>query len=637
MAKVIKFDDTIEYKIDRANDLYADENFADALTLLFEVVKRDEKNKDALILIGRIYADMNAFNESNVAYMTAYAKTKSKDAIKGIISNALVNGKFRLAKYYKDTYGVDYDFSEFLTVQTEDGETLFPDDEEERELERHLRLVVSRKEKGGENLVKEKDLKNLKNLTINDLEGLGGNPDFMKFSELMEKLLNFDDGEEDDKPEKRRTEIGFKQVYPRPSAECEQIISDAFKLFSTGKPQESLDLLKNINEKNGKYYYIAEKNKAMCYLALDRLQSMKIAAETALKGLPDDFSLKCYYYIALKLLDEKTDAEKVFSEIKTEKPKNTMEYMVKLDACRLALDHEGVLDAVENVLPDFPYQPQFLILYGKAQYNCGYIKPARATFLEIVRLYPDNFEARLLLDKINDGEDSLIPYGDMEVMLKRVRILSDLKMKMQDNIGFMNYLKYDKDAYRNIEYVLLNENEQNVYVLMTGLTTYVSKQMFDMYEKLLISPYASPYLKTLALTVYLSDAMPGEVAVANIDEKLKIVKMADYGWEKGINDVVKAAAYFAFSQVIMREQKPKSAVDALSERLKRISGFLMSELSPKDIVKELNSIDSMVAMKDALCDLSTHRVRRSTPMTVIDEKYLRYVELLKEVDEKYEI
>ena len=56
MAKVIKFDDTIEYKIDRANDLYADENFADALTLLFEVVKRDEKNKDALILIGRIYS-----------------------------------------------------------------------------------------------------------------------------------------------------------------------------------------------------------------------------------------------------------------------------------------------------------------------------------------------------------------------------------------------------------------------------------------------------------------------------------------------------------------------------------------------------------------------------------------------------
>lgn len=73
----------------------------------------------------------------------------------------------------------------------------------------------------------------------------------------------------------------------------------------------------------------------------------------------------------------------------------------------------------------------------------------------------------------------------MEVMLKRVRILSDLKMKMQDNIGFMNYLKYDKDAYRNIEYVLLNENEQNVYVLMTGLTTYVSKQMFDMYENCL--------------------------------------------------------------------------------------------------------------------------------------------------------
>lgn len=73
-------------------------------------------------------------------------------------------------------------------MQTEDGETLFPVDEEEREFERHLRLVVSRKEKGGENLVKEKDLKNLKNLTINDLEGLGGNPDFMKFRNLWKNF-----------------------------------------------------------------------------------------------------------------------------------------------------------------------------------------------------------------------------------------------------------------------------------------------------------------------------------------------------------------------------------------------------------------------------------------------------------------
>ncbi|UKI15187.1 MAG: hypothetical protein L6V85_04405 [Clostridiales bacterium] len=124
---------------------------------MFEVVKRDEKNKDALILIGRIYADMNAFNESNVAYMTAYAKTKSKDAIKGIISNALVNGKFRLAKYYKDTYGVDYDFSEFLTVQTEDGETPFsPTTKKSGSLKDTSGLSYREKKKGGENLVKEK-------------------------------------------------------------------------------------------------------------------------------------------------------------------------------------------------------------------------------------------------------------------------------------------------------------------------------------------------------------------------------------------------------------------------------------------------------------------------------------------------
>lgn len=82
------------------------------------------------------------------------------------------------------------------------------------------------------------------------------------------KLLNFDDGEENDKPEKRRTEIGFKQVYPRPSAECEQIISDAFKLFSTGKPQESLDLLKNINEKTGNIITLPRKTRRCVILRL---------------------------------------------------------------------------------------------------------------------------------------------------------------------------------------------------------------------------------------------------------------------------------------------------------------------------------------------------------------------------------
>lgn len=641
MAKVIKFDDTIEYKLERANELYADESFADALTLLFEVVERDEKNQDALLLIGRVYADMNAFSESNLYYMRAYAKTKSKDAIRGIVSNALVCGKFRLAKYYKETYDVEYNLAEFLTFQNEDGETLFADDddddEEISERGRFLRLVVPRKEKGGENLAKEIDYTKL---TIRDLEGLGGNMEFMKFSELMETLMSFEDDDDssaDNKGEKRRTEVGFKQVYPRPSSDCEKIIADAFKLFSSGKPAESLELLKNINEKNGKYYYIAEKNKAMCYLALDRVQSMKNSAEIALKGLPRDFALKCYYYIALKLLEENASAEKVYKEISAVQPKNTIEYMVKLDACRLALDHEGVLDAVESILPDFAYQPQFMILFAKARYNCGYIKPARAAFLEITRMFPDNVEARLMLDKINAGNDGLMVYGDLELMLKRVSILSDLKLKMQDSAELLNYLKYDKDAYKNIEFVLLNESDHNVYTIMSALAPYTSKQMFDMYEKLLISPYASAYLKNLALAVYLSVATPNEVAVANVDEKLKVVKMTDYGWEKGVNEVVKASAYFAFAQIILREQKPKASVNALTARLKRLSAFGMSDLSPKDVVKELDSVDTMQAMRDALFDLSTHRIRTTPPMTVQDEKYIRYVELLKEVDEKYEI
>ncbi|MDD7054042.1 MAG: hypothetical protein SOX04_04510 [Eubacteriales bacterium] len=637
MADIIKFDDTNEYKLERAEDFYDDENYFEALPLLNAVLEKDPGNVDAGMLVARIYAEMNDFETSDEKYMEVYRNTGDTDAIKGIISNMMCHGKFREAKYYKDSFDVDYDFSEFLSVENEDGESLFVnDDNNSGEVKRNFRLIVDRREKGGENLALRRDAKSIGNIFATGFQG--ENDDIIKFGELMEKLLDFNDETDDEekKPSKRRTGIGFRQVYPMPDDECEKTIRNAFRLFSEGKPEDALVLLDKITRKNGKYYFIAHKNKVMCYLALNRLSSMRTAAEIAMEGLPDDFSLKCYYYISLKLLEENEEADRIYKEIDAVKPKNSMEYMVKLDACRLAMNHEGVLNSVENVLPEFPYQPQLLILLGKAQYNIGEIKAARATFLDVLRLYPDNFEARLMLDKINSHEGGLMSYGEIEIQIKRVRLLNEIKLALQDGKKFTAYLKYNKDACKNLEFLLLNESDRNVYTVVTALSFYSSARLTRLYEKILLHHDASAYLKTLVLAVYLDKCAPKKVYVS-VGDRLKIAEMPSYGWEKGLTDVIVHGAYLAYAQIIMSENNLKPAIIALTERLRRMSSFMLSEKSPRETVRDVMDIDNFLAVRNALYDMSLHKSSNKSPLTLQDEAYGKCLELFGRIDDEYEI
>ena len=85
MADIIKFDDTNEYKLERAEDFYDDENYFEALPLLNAVLEKDPGNVDAGMLVARIYAEMNDFETSDEKYMEVYRNTGDTDAIKGII------------------------------------------------------------------------------------------------------------------------------------------------------------------------------------------------------------------------------------------------------------------------------------------------------------------------------------------------------------------------------------------------------------------------------------------------------------------------------------------------------------------------------------------------------------------------
>ena len=172
MADIIKFDDTNEYKLERAEDFYDDENYFEALPLLNAVLEKDPGNVDAGMLVARIYAEMNDFETSDEKYMEVYRNTGDTDAIKGIISNMMCRGKFREAKYYKDSFDVDYDFSEFLSVENEDGESLFVnDDNNSGEVKRNFRLIVDRREKGGENLALRRDAKSIGNIFATGFQG----------------------------------------------------------------------------------------------------------------------------------------------------------------------------------------------------------------------------------------------------------------------------------------------------------------------------------------------------------------------------------------------------------------------------------------------------------------------------------
>lgn len=636
MAKIINFDNSIDYKLDKANEAYDEQLYDEALPLLFSALKQDENNIEAKMLIARIYAEMGQPDYSSEMYYSVLADDDNTSAVKGIISNLMLQGYFRDARYYSDLYKTDYDFSDFLSVEDEDGEILYDGDEDDEDAERGvMHIVLSKKTLDGENLIGKKKTEDM---TVEDIKNCPLGDELFSLKDLMEKLLaaeNTESLEEIADDTHRRTEIGFKQVYPVTADDCEKIIADSYNLNNAGKPAEALELLNKIDTKCGKYYYLSQKSKVLCYLALNRYSSMKNAAEEAQKIFPEDYTLTCYRYIALKLLEENIEADKLLKEIIGRKASGTAECLVKLDVCRFAMYHKGIIECTDCLMEELPYQPQLLLLRGKAKFNNGQKKSARADFLEIIKLYPDNYEAKQLIEKIDSKNEDLLAYGDMDMSILRVKMCAQMSALEKDSAAFINYLKYDKDAVSDIEYLLLNESDRNIYGLISGLCGFMSASVEDMYKRLLLKISASQYLKMAILTFYFNAAAPKKVAVT-VGRCLKIIEMPSYGWEKGLSDVVILAADMTMAEFIVKHKDCKKLILSLTSRLKMISEYLKSPTDRSAADFFMNTTDG-VAVRRALSDITLNKARTPYNADAADENYMKVIKLFKIIEDEYEI
>lgn len=635
MAKILEFNDTIEYKLSKAEEFYDLAYYEDALPMLFDVLKKDSDNKAAKMLTARIYAEMDQYDLSSEAYFSVLVSEDDTEAVRGVLTNLYCQNEMDAAEFYQKKYAVDYDIFEFFK-----NEAFLPysddddDGEEEPQKKRRLSLVVSKETKDGENKIEKGGYPEAGEYArYGCAEGEAYN-----FKELVQQLIDNvgeaeNDGQNFGAAGKQQR---FKQIYPLTNKECDEHINKAFKYFSSGHPEESIRTLDKIIEKNGRYYYLAQKNKSMCYLALNRLASMKASAEIALKGLPDDFTLKCYYYISLKLLEEYEAADKLFAEILKLKPSDAVEYMVLLDACRLALNHRGILECLEIILSEFPYQPQFMLLKGKAEYNLGRKKAARAAFLTVMKMYPDNYEARLMLEKIKYDDDSAMSYGEIELSIKRVKLYNEIFAKTQNARTFNSYLKTNADALRDIEFVLLNESERNVYGLTAQLYPYMKGKLGETVRRMLLKINASDFLKTTLITYYLYGSYPDKISVA-ADKKLIDVILPTAKWMRGHSAEVVLAADMAIADFIVKQPLPRKEILSLTTRLERLGKFIAKKTSDQGLAARFKAMTDVGVLKKVFEDITLHKVKRTPSVSLKDEEYYRYLSIIGEIEEAYEI
>src|SRR5574344_1215544 len=155
MSKIINFDKSPEYKVQKAQEYYDLEEFDVALPLLFDALKQKPDNVDIKLFIARIYAEMSQLDLSTEMCFSALADGYNAEAVKGIISNLMCQGDFKDARFYNQNFKVDFDFSDFLTVETNDGEVIYGGDDdfdEADERRKQFKLTVYKKSKDGENL-----------------------------------------------------------------------------------------------------------------------------------------------------------------------------------------------------------------------------------------------------------------------------------------------------------------------------------------------------------------------------------------------------------------------------------------------------------------------------------------------------
>jgi hypothetical protein len=611
MAKIIKFDNSIENFLKRAEDMLAIEDVIGAISYIGRALDIDSDNVEANLLLADLYNSLSLLDNANQVYFNLISRNKNIEALQCLITNLMQMGDFTRAKYYNDKYDVDFDFSTQLGGRSEFSEE---EDAYDDEPSSPLKLVVSRSRAGGENKVKEEI------------------PDIAK---LWEQLANLQaKAARSEAP----AEKAFKQVYPRTNKECEGLLEKGVELLMQGRHGEALVILSQIEKNNIKQYYEAQKCCAMCNLALGKYSDMLMAVDEAMKGKPDDYSLKCYRYIALKLLDEPFEAENALSVVLTEKPQTTMDLMNKLDVCRLAEYHAGVLENSLKVLEQLPYHPIFMVLYGKAQFNTGDKKGAIFTLKTVKKLFPEMWEPEILLERIEKYNVDRLSYSDIETTIKRVKTLSEINLSVYDTHDFAEYLRGYDGAKRKLQFVLSGDVDVAYGKLLASLGGIYSAELRKVYDRVLMDVRVGAVNKKgiISSIILARDESSIKALFGNFYKEVKIKPLAECD---KLPKVLEAAYALCFAEYLANENRYEAVIAELTDYVNRLISVI-DKMGPEDwLYAELSGLRSADMLKTVLYErvkLSVNKQNKVYLKEVGGSTYVKYKNVLKQLEERYE-
>lgn len=618
MKKKLIFDISPDCRLKRAKEAIAKYDYIDAMSILSDVIFLDNDNREARLLAADIYNEILQYDYANQHYFQLMALGDRDNALNGLISNFLRSGNFSLARYYNETYDARFDFSQLLGENEEEyfGENLDGDETPYS----NLKLVVSRKEKGGENTVEETpDFLFDDNFDFGKiLENLvGGNPMETVGADLLEKPK-------------------LKQVYPMTDDDCTTTLNKGIKHFMAQRYDLAVSTLDKIIPKNAKFYSEAQKYKAMCFLAQSKYIQMRECIEGALKVKPDDFNLKCYYAISLKLLEENELAFKVFDTIKGYKTEEISELMNMLDVNRLFSYHIGVFECSKKILDEFSFNNIFWLQNIKALYNIGKKKEAEYSVNYLLKLFPSFWEAHDVRYRIKYFNDTL-EYGDGSFMLSRSLTQGRIEKKFLDLQQSKTLFETSYDRIQ-LRYALsgADDSPQKLEKFFARLQGYPSNGMLIEMKNVLLDNRTASEVKINAFFVlYTSKQFP--IISLVTDNVFKEISNFELPYSDNLPKTLSEAYGFALADIMIVTKHHQKYIEELKKYMKILICKIDKLEKTSDILISLSLIKNVRILAKALMEkinIKIETAKRKGLAEIKSNLMNRYKMILLQLEEK---
>lgn len=636
MAEILPLDGTPEHVTDRAERAFAGKRYGDALSLLHGVLAKYPGFFRARILLGDVYAALSLPDDAADAYFAVLADHPDFSVSERLVRVLMRSGHSDAARHHAEACGMDRaDFFRVLTsidlkILSDPGPSPAPEFTlREGGLSCGPRPPEEPVPEDAGDSVSAPDAEYAEYVRgVLKRAAEAGDPGFSEYANRIADSGVC--GERDVPPGGRR----LVQLYPPTDADCVLILSMASGLMARKDFSHALGFLDRILPENGEYYLDAAKQRASAHIGLQDTPGLLEAATAGLKHFPDDLSLLCYRYMALKLTGGEEEADALFDQrIRGRKPSPGLECLVKTDACRMAMCHEDLAEAAGVVLEDSPLQPAPMLLRGRALFNSGRRDEARAAFRETLRIHPDCYEARYLLNAVRDGFSGTFSYSLAEMNVECMRIFGKAMYLSKNPDRFNEWLSLP-GSFSELEYALANATERVACVFASVLGDLVPGPAESLIKKMLLKSAVPPYLPPALLAGYMRNGNPERIAVVT-DRRLKIVEMPSWEWRRGLSAAALTGACVCMIRIIIYMDDPDPRIGAAAERLSLVSAYLEAPSDRETADYFMNSADADSVML-ALTDIVLERGRVPPKGSPEREKYNKAYDAFKRVEKDHD-